>query len=193
MLNNLPANINDEANRMLQETASANARLVYKKGKYFIGDDEVEIGHQYIAFPREWTRGFVKWDNGHPIAERLGRASEYNPTREEMGDLEKKGEDDDPWTMQNILPLVDVKTEEFVLFCSNTWGGLKAIKKLVNAYYREIKTGRDLGNPIIAVDTYDRQTDFGLTPTPKFNIVSWENADAPLPQTQDAMNDAIPF
>jgi hypothetical protein len=195
---NLPASIDHEADRMLQETASANSRLTYKKGNFFIEDSEIELGHKYIAFPREWTRGWMKWQDGRPIAEKLGKASEYDPPpREEIGDLDKsKWEDEnkDPWSMQNILPLVDMETNDFVLFCSSSWGGLKAIRKLVNQYYREIKTGRHLGNPIIAIGSYDRPTEHGLTPTPKFDILEWEDPEAPLPPIQEVMGgDSIPY
>jgi hypothetical protein len=183
---------------MLQETASANPRLVYKKGKFYLEEAEVELGHKYIAFPREWTRGWVKWEDGRPVNEKLGKASVYDPPeRKELGDLDKskwEDEDKDPWSMQNILPLVDIKTGEFVLFCSSSWGGLRAIRKLVNQYYRDLKSGRDRGNPIVEIGSYDRETEHGPTPTPKFDIVDWENPEAPLPPIKDTLGgDEIPF
>jgi hypothetical protein len=195
---NLPANLREEAEKMIQETASANPTLVFKKGKFFIEDEEIGLGRRYIGFPREWTRGWTKWEGGRPVSEKLGRASEYDaPPRAELGDLDKsqwEDQDQDPWQQQNILPLVDLETDEFVLFRTGSWGGLKAIKKLVNKFYREIQTGRNLGNPIVAIGTYDRPTEHGPTPTPKFDIVSWENADAPLPPIKDALGgDEIPL
>jgi len=194
----LPANVLEEAGKMIQETASANPKLVFKKGKFYIEDQQIELGRKYIAFPREWTRGWTKWEDGRPVAEKLGRASEYDPPpRNELGDTDKskwEDEDKDPWQQQNILPLVDSETGEFVLFCTGSWGGVKAIKKLVNKYYREIQTGRDIGNPIVAIGTYDRPTEHGPTPSPKFDIVFWENPAAPLPPIKDALDgDEIPF
>jgi hypothetical protein len=195
---NLPATLQQEAGKMIQETASANPRLVFKKGKFYIEDEEIELGRKYIAFPREWTRGWTKWEDGRPVHEKLGRASEYDPPpRNELGDLDTsqwEDEDKDPWQQQNILPLIDLETDEFVLFCTSSWGGLKAIKKLVNKYYREIQTGRDLGNPIIAIGTYDRATEHGPMPTPRLDIISWENAEAPLPPIKDALGgEEIPY
>src|SRR6516164_4392012 len=150
----VPANLDEEAKKMMQETASANPRLIYKKGKFFIEDADIEFGQKYMAYPREWLRGWLKWKDGRPVEERLGRASEYDPPpREELGDLDKTKWDDqdqDPWQMQNILPLTDLQTDELILFCSGSWGGLKAIKKIVNAYYREIGRGSKRGNPIIS-------------------------------------------
>jgi hypothetical protein len=194
---NLPANMDEEARKMMRETASANPRLIYKKGKFYVEDAEINLGRTYMAYPREWLRGWLKWGDGHPVDDtKLGRASEYDPPpREELGDLDKTKWDDpeqDPWQMQNILPLTDMETDELVLFCSGSWGGLKAIRKVVSAYYREVTKGSNRGNPIISLDTYERKTDFGMTPTPKFEIISWENADAPLPPIGEAMDDEIP-
>jgi hypothetical protein len=63
----------------------------------------------------------------------------------------------------------------------------------VNKFYREIKTGRDRGNPIVEIGTYNRPTEYGPTPTPKFDIVGWDNPEALLPPIKEASGDEIPF
>jgi hypothetical protein len=179
---NLPANLSHAAANLLKATTRANPILRYKKGKYFIGEDEVPLGREYIAFPREWTRGWVKWEDGQVVAERLGKPAEgYVPLdRDELGDNEKQGEED-PWSQQNLLPLVDVETDEFIVFASSSFGGSLAIQKVVNRYSREIAAGKNLGNPTIKIDTYDRPSkDYDPIPTPRFIITGWENDSAPL-------------
>src|SRR5215831_2620418 len=47
----LPARLQDVADVMLAETASSNPLLRFKKGKYFFNDNEIEVGHEYIAYP----------------------------------------------------------------------------------------------------------------------------------------------
>jgi hypothetical protein len=58
---------------MLAETASGNPLLRFKKGEFFIGDDEVEVGHEYIAYPFDAMRGFVQWKDDTVVEQRLGR------------------------------------------------------------------------------------------------------------------------
>ena len=55
---NLPAGPEtelDNIRRAAEADAGFEKRLKFKKGKYFIGDDEVALGSQYIAHARQWT------------------------------------------------------------------------------------------------------------------------------------------
>ena len=119
------------------------------------------------------------------------------PADDELGHTDesawKNGKD--PWALQNLLPLEDRETGEFIIFVSSSFGGKLAIEKLVNRYAREIGAGRDLGNPIIRLGTYDRPNkEYGPIPTPQFEIVGWENPEAPLPPIKDALGgEKIPF
>ena len=72
----LPATISDAAVNILKETARANPLLRFKKGKYLIGEDEIPAGREYVAFPLEWTRGWVKWEGGQIVDERVGKVGE---------------------------------------------------------------------------------------------------------------------
>jgi hypothetical protein len=46
---NLPARPEDVADVMLSETTSSALLLRFKKGDYFIGDDQIEVGHEFRA------------------------------------------------------------------------------------------------------------------------------------------------
>jgi len=196
---NVPANLSNAAAHLLKATARSNPLMRYKKGKFFIGDDEIPLGREYFAFPREWTRGLVRWENGQIVEERLGKVADgfQIPDRNELGHTDQSAWENgkDPWARQNLLPLEDLETGEFIIFVSSSYGGKLAIEKLVNRYAREIGAGRDLGNPIIRLGTYDRpDTEYGPIPTPKFEIVGWENPEAPLPPIKDALGgEEIPF
>jgi hypothetical protein len=195
----VPAKLSDEAANLLKQTARANPLLRYKKGKYCIGDDEVALGREYIAFCTEWTIGWCRWQDGQIVEERLGKPAEgYSPPdRDELGHTDKSAWEDgdsDPWARQSLLPLEDCESGEFIVFVTSSFGGKLAIEKLVNRYAREIGTGRNLGNPIIKLGSYERTNkEYGPIPTPMFEVVGWENENAPLPPLKEALNDDIPY
>ena len=55
----LPTRLEDVADVMLAATASSNPLLRFVKGEYFIGEDEIEVGHEYIAYPFDAMIGFA--------------------------------------------------------------------------------------------------------------------------------------
>ena len=82
---NLPARPQDVADVMLAETASSNPMLRFKKGKWLIGEDEIEAGHEYRAYPFDAMRGFVRWADDAPVEQRIGRiADRFNLEREDL-------------------------------------------------------------------------------------------------------------
>jgi hypothetical protein len=202
--NNLPATLNDVATNILKETARANPLLRFKKGKYHIGESEVALGRQYIAFPLEWTRGWVKWEGGQIVDERLGKVGQgfVLVERDELGDLDKtkwEKPDSDPWQMQNMLPMEDAETGEFVVFVTGSFGGKIAIEKLANRVARDISAGRDLGMPNIELGVTEFTTkQYGSVQRPEFIITGWENEQKvgsiiPPEPAAKVLGDAIPF
>jgi hypothetical protein len=199
--------LNDAAANILKETARANPLLRFKKGQYLIGEDEVPIGREYVAFPLEWARGWVKWHDGQITDERLGKVGDGFRLldRDELGDLDKtkwEEPDSDPWQQQNMLPLEDAETGEFVVFVSGSFGGKIAIEKLCNRVARDLGAGRNLGLPTIKLGVTEFKTkQYGNVPRPEFIILSWENEpqqDAVIsptlvPSLAKEMNDEIPF
>jgi hypothetical protein len=198
---NLPASLSDQAANILKQTTRANPLLRFVTGKYKIGEDEIAAGREYVVFPMEWTRGWTKWHDGQIVAgsERLGKvAAGFVPCeREELGDTDPsqwEDEDSDPWQMQNMLPLEDAETGEFVVFVSSSFGGKMAIEKLCNRVARDLNAGRNLGNPTIKLGIAEFSTKkYGKVSRPEFTIISWENEDAPLPPIKDAVGDEVPF
>jgi hypothetical protein len=198
---NLPAKLSDEAANILKQTTRANPLLRFIKGTYKIGDDEIPLGREYIAFPLQWARGWVKWEGGQvvPGSERLGKVAEgFVPCeRDELGDIDKtqwEDADSDPWQLQNMLPLEDAETGEFIVFVSGSFGGKMAVEKLCNRAAREISSGRNPGNPLIKLDVVEFVSKrFGRVPRPEFTITGWENEDAPPPPIKEVMGDSNPF
>jgi hypothetical protein len=191
---NLPAQLSDSADNILRAAKSAVPMLRFVKGKYFIGEDEIPVGHEYIAYPLDWVRGWVKWWDDAVVAEKLGKVAEgfQPPEREELGDTDESKWPDgkDPWCRQNMLPMEDRETGDLVVFNSNSHGGRIAIEKLAARVARDLKSGRDRGRPTIGlhVATFTSK-DYGKIARPDFQIVGWEYDEVPPPP----LDDEIPF
>jgi hypothetical protein len=184
---NLPARLEDVAGVMLEETASSNPLLRFKKGRFVVGEDEVAIGHEYIAYPFDALRGCVRWEGDAVVEQRLGRiADKFRLEREDL----PKEED---WKEQRVLPLEDVDTGEFVAFVSGSFGGKMAINDLITKVARAVKSGRGEATPLIrlAVSKFTSKQ-YGEIDRPSFEIVS-EPKEVTKPTISNEMSDEIPF
>jgi hypothetical protein len=63
----LPAQSGGGVDNILKETSRSNPRLLFKKGKFYIGEDQIPLGREYVAFPLDWARGWVKWEDGRIV------------------------------------------------------------------------------------------------------------------------------
>jgi len=182
----LPARLEDVADVMLKETASSNPLLRFKKGEYFIGDHKVEIGHEYLPYPFDVMRGFVRWQDDTVQDQRLGRIRDgFSLERKDLPA-------DEDWKPRYVLPLEDAETGELVAFVSGSFGGKKAINNLINATARAVKAGRGEATPLIrlSVDSFTSK-EYGQIPCPSFEIVK-QKLEVP-PTIKEEMSDKIPF
>ena len=205
MNNQLPAKQEDLANRFLKvakETSSEGIGRLLKfiKGKFFVGDDEIPIGHECIAHVSELARGWVKFEDGAVVEQQIGKVAEdFQPAaRDELGDTDSdqwetdsSGKPRDPWVFQFYLPLEDAETGEIVVFVASSHGGRGAIGKLCNIFGRNASKGL----PIIRLNTSAYKDKlYGRIETPEFPVVSWTGEAAADPKPLKAeLNDEIPF
>jgi hypothetical protein len=192
--------------------AQAQARILkFVKGKYFVGEDEVPIGRQYVAHVLELRRGWVKFKDGKVVDQRIGSVADgFNPpTRDELGDLDKTqweidgGIARDPWRLQYFLVLEDVETGELLTFVTGSHGGRTAIGRLSGQFARNVRNG----SPIVklAASSY-RHKLYGRVDVPEFTVTGWTGLAASLisgkaiagaeligASTRDDMDDDIPF
>jgi hypothetical protein len=190
-----------------QEDAGFEKILKFKKGKYFIGEDEIPLGTKYLAHTTAWTKCWIKFLDGEVADRKMYRVAlgEKPPVRE---DLDERNEDEwpngldgepaDPWVYQYLLPLENLETGEVAIFVSSSYGGKRAVSDLCDAYAKNTKkTG--CGQPIIKLKTTDMPTKkFGKVPRPLFEVDHWDEAGGvevmpPTTSPPDDMNDAIPF
>src|SRR5262249_46358398 len=150
----LPANLQTLATRLVevaQETSSEFQKLLkFTKGHYYIGDDEVAIGREYIAHVHQLMRGWIKFEDNKPADKKLGKGADgfKVPDREELGDTDQThwlrddlGIPRDPWVRQSLLPLEDAETGELVVFVTSSHGGTSAIGQLCHVAGRNVKNG----------------------------------------------------
>src|SRR5258708_3112653 len=107
-----------EANPWLDAAAEAASDLgkilKFSKGKYFIGEEVVPPGTEYITHVDQVARGWSKFADKKISDRRIGKLADRYvvPKREELGDLDKSkwekasnGDPRDPWALQWYLPL----------------------------------------------------------------------------------------
>ena len=114
-----------------EAAAVGGPRLKFVKGAYKIGDEVVALNTEFVALMADVAQGWVRFEDGkltHSLLYKL--ADGFEPCqREELGDPEVRlgngtGAARDPWTLQWLLPLQSVETEEAAIFTTDTVGGI---------------------------------------------------------------------
>jgi hypothetical protein len=160
--------------------------LRFSKGDYLAGKDseEVPIGTQFVAIMDSLKVGWVCWQAGSVIDDRMGLVIEnfQPPRRSELGDHDQaswerseEGEPRDPWSFTNHLVMRAVKDGAIYTFATNSKGGLSAVGELAKVYGKTIRQ-RPGQYPIIelGVDSYQhRDRSLGRIKFPVFKIVGW--------------------
>jgi hypothetical protein len=187
---NLPAELEAEADNIIeaaQGDSGFEKLLKFKKGKYSIGDDDVPLGHKYLAHTSQWTLCWIKFIDGRVADRRMGKVADgYRlPKREDLDDNDPAtwevgldGKPQDPWCFQYLLPLEDLKTGEVAIFTTSSIGGRRGVADLCKAYGNRAKKGLR-GLPIVKLSFVDMPTKaWGPVPRPDFIIDGWDDDEA---------------
>ena len=209
---NVPAARGTEIDNILgaaQEDAGFEKLLKFKKGEYFIGEELVPPGTEYIAHAVGWTKCWIKFVDDEVVERKIYRVAlgERPPERENLDDLEKDnwpegidGNPADPWSLQYLLPLEKLSDGEVVIFTTSSFGGRRASPISV----RRMQSGRtknaNCGQPIVKLAKTEMPTKkFGRVPRPHFEIAGWDDplsdfAETPPPIAPEGeFDDSIPF
>jgi hypothetical protein len=184
-----------------RELGLGTSLLKFTKGRYHIGDDDVPIGHEYIAHTNKWARGYVKFDNGKVVEKRIGLVADgfKVPERDELDDADENtwprdgtGTPRDTWCKQSFLPLEDAETGEIVVFVTSSQGGRRAVSDVCATAARNFQNGQ----PRIRLNTtaYRHRT-YGRIETPYFAVIGWTvSSEPPGPKPiSKTLDDEIPF
>src|SRR5580700_1697976 len=184
---NVPAIGSTEVENILgaaQEDAGFEKLLKFKRGDFFIGEESVPLGTEYIAHAIGWTKCWIKFVDDEVVDRKVYRVAlgERPPEREDLDDLEKgnwpegiDGNPSDPWSMQYLLPLERVSDGEVVIFTTSSIGGRRAVADVCAAYAKRKGKSASCGQPIVRLGKAEMPTrKFGKVPRPVFDIVGWD-------------------
>jgi hypothetical protein len=120
-----------------------------KTGQWSAGSQglPIEQGRQLVAIIPVMIGGCMLWKDGE-LADQAWKPIlkfKYHELREKLGDQDQdlwprneEGEPEDPWKEAVMLPLVDLATREEFTFSSSSVGGVRAAKRLVDTYTKQI-------------------------------------------------------
>lgn len=167
--------------------------LKFSKGDWLVGADadEVPVGTRLVALMDDLQIGWLKWVDGKPASQVLGRVAEgYSPPRrKELGDddeseweLDDTGKARDPWQFSNYLTMRKpgligtVEDEDAFTFTTSSRGGINVVGELCKQYGKQMRSRPD-EYPIVelSVDSYKHPNpQFGRIKVPVMKIVAWE-------------------
>jgi hypothetical protein len=181
---NLPTNVEEEASNILATTKSHERLLKFKKSKFYVLDDEVPIGSEFIAHANQLTTGWIKFSGNAVVERRMGRAADgfVPPERDELGDTDQSdweahdGELKDPWVFQHLLPFENPETGEVYIFTTSSIGGQIATEALAREWAKRIKRRGSRALPIVRLAVTQMKTKkYGDVARPCFEVVGWED------------------
>jgi hypothetical protein len=124
-----------------------------KTGQWSYGEAAipVEDGRILVAVVPEALAGYMLWKDGDLADQAWWPVFKFNPRqhRATLGDLDKAiwPEEDgklvDPWKEAVMLPMVDPNTREEFTFSSSSVGGVRAVKRLINTYVKQMRAASE--------------------------------------------------
>jgi hypothetical protein len=161
----------------------------FNKGAWFVGGEEVKECTLFIAQMPEVQIVATRWVNSKPAERHVAyvRDGARFLKRETLGDMDQgkwerhNGAPKDPWSVEMVLPLIQVEDDALCCFFTSSEGGKSAIAGLAKQYAERIRTGQ-FGLPIIDLQSghYDHQK-YGKTAIPVLAIESWQEDGLPPP------------
>lgn len=184
--------------------------LKFQKGDFYAGKDEREVdeGTRLVAVMDEMRIGWVKWENGRPTDQELGRVVDgYRPAvRSSLGDtdqtqweLDNSGQPRDPWQTVIYVVLKEEGGNQFYTFPASSKGARTAVGLLATEYGKHSRMKPD-EFPIVELGASSYQHPnkaYGRIKVPVLKVAGWSPKDAALAalsaaaETNDADTDDI--
>jgi hypothetical protein len=151
----------------------------------------VEQGRTLAAIVSEMLAGNVLFKDGERGGESWCPAFKFNPRehRAALGDQDKelwptddRGAPVDPWKESVMLPMIDPATREEFTFSSSSIGGVRAAKRLVDMYIKQMQAAPETTRgcfPLVALSSSSYQHDDrkrGTIYNPVFEGIDWIRA-----------------
>jgi hypothetical protein len=170
--------------------------------------EEIPEGTELVVVYDQIQVGWIKFNGkGNEPDRKMGPLFDgyMPPKRDTLGDDDESqweiglnGKPDDPWKHQVLVPLLDPKTDELLIFNTTTKTGRCEANNLIKHCRRAYKKEPDM-YPVIRlkVGGYPHSDDrVGWVKTPKFAVVGSapkDNAAAATSAIDKDLNDEVPF
>jgi hypothetical protein len=157
-----------------------------KFGEWIAGEtnEEITLGTEMIAHMGELQIGWIKWVDGKPAEQVMGRVCDnfQPPRRSELGDTDQNewdvdqtsGKPRDPWQFSNYLLLASFDNELYT-YAASSRGGIQAIGKLSDEYGHAMRHRPDQFPMVrLGQGSYDHPNKaYGEIRFPVLEIVGW--------------------
>lgn len=166
-----------------------------KDGEWMYGAENVEVeeGSLWAVNPMSLQHGFACWTDytdskksNELVGERMVQMTAPLPGRHDLPDT---GEWNDRWTEQLSFQLKCVSGEdkgEQALYKTTSVGGIRVIRKLIDAIMAQLDADPSKPVPVIVLDSdsYPHKK-WGKIYTPVFDIKHWASFDAAQPDVEE--------
>ena len=200
----------DNLNRATQEDQGFQKLLKFKKGDYWCDNEEVPVGTEFVAYPAGLTKLWAHFENRQLVERKVYRSArgENPPERDELPNNDPEtwpkdptGKPQDPWVLQYLLPMMNTRNDEAVIFIGSSFGAKRAVGELMTQYVTRAKKTGTTSPPIIKLQVTTFPTkNWGDVKRPLFVIQGWEGAALPAEQidiervdSKAQFDDEIPF
>jgi hypothetical protein len=173
--------------RELAQSDIIGLPLKFIKGKWFIKlskeeERKITATEAFVVDPGSYAEGWYKWKDKKPVVKIIGRRVDgfISPPRNALPDQDEKRwpvgpkGPQDPWQEVTLLLLKDATTDELFTWTNNSYGGRHyGLGEFFDAYVAEVKQhpGKD---PIVLLQSWERDTEWGKIATPRLKIVDWQ-------------------
>jgi hypothetical protein len=175
------------AARELTQSDIIGLPLRFVKGRWYVilsknDRREVTATEIFVVDPVSYAEGWYKWKDNKPVIKIIGRRVDgfISPPRSALPDLDKrlwpggKNGPEDPWQERQGLLLKDLATDELLTWVNDTYGGRRyGLGEFLKNYLAERKKNPGF-DPIVGLESWERDTDYGKSPTPRLKIIGWQ-------------------
>jgi hypothetical protein len=159
-------------------------RMNYAKGKWskvVIQDDKktavpLPATASYIVDPLSVAYAWKKWIDKKLLGQ-VGPGRPVDgfilPPREQLGDLDKIGKQDDPWQHSIQLTMKDADNGELYTWVSSSWGGRREVGKFLKTFNRDARKHPGQYPKVILGTRGEPNPDYGTIDKPVLKVVDW--------------------
>jgi hypothetical protein len=195
-----------------REDAGFQKMLKFKKGDYWLDNEEVPLGSVYLAHAKAWAKTWIHFENKLVVERRVYKVAlgDRVPERDQIPNNDQStwpkdpnGKPIDPWALQYLVPFENMENGDVQIFVAQSFGGRRAIGALCTAWAKRVMKNPKSGQPIIKLDVTSFPTkNWGDVKAPLFEIIGWDDTvagqvvkqiDMEKVKPADQFDDEIPF